>query len=163
VHGAVVPPSRRIPAQDYCMETVHISPRVYTVAALFGLLAPIIITAIFVVPYIFLIQIALEPYPSARPFPLLVLAIFLSWLLAIAFANLVIGSEFGKRWPGLNWRWGLWISVPCGVLLFVARDLQKGADLRPPVWALLLGCLLLSTLPACLGARLSVRRAKTPN
>ena len=109
------------------METVRISPRIYTVAALLGLLAPIIITAIFVVPYIFLFQIALEPYPSARPFQLLVVAIFLSWLLAIAFTNLLIASELGKRWPGLNWRWG----VPCAVLLFVGRDLQKGADLWP--------------------------------
>src|SRR5262249_47518198 len=118
---------------SYCMEPVRISPRAYAVASLFGLLAPIIIPAIFVVPYVFLFQIALEPFPSARPFQLLVVAIFLSWLLAIAFTNLLIASELGKRWPGLNWRCGLWISVPCAVLLFVGRDLQKGADLWPNV------------------------------
>jgi hypothetical protein len=142
------------------MEPAGILPRVYAVGALLGMLAPVIVTAILALPYIFVLQIALEPYPSARAFQLLLIGVFLLWLLAIAFANLAIGLEFGKRWPALSWRWGLWISLPFVILILIGDYILKSADPWPSPWVLLTGCLMLSTLPACVGARLGVRRAK---
>jgi hypothetical protein len=139
------------------MGTGRIPAWAYGVAALSGLIAPVIITLIFALPYMFVLQIALEPYPSARPFQVVVIGIVLLWFVAIASGYLAIGSEFGKRWPKQNWRWGVWISVPGFVLFVVGRDLSKSADAWPPTLAALIGGLMLGTLPACLGAALGVR------
>src|SRR5215831_20558080 len=133
---------------------------VYAVGASLGVLAPIIITAIFAIPYVFVLQIAVEPYPSARAFRLLLVGMFLLWLLTIAFTNLAIGLELGTRWPVLNWHWGLWIGLPFVMLLFIGQEFLRTADSWPPTWALLTGCLLFVILPAGLGARWGVRRAK---
>jgi hypothetical protein len=136
----------------------HPPPWVHGLAALLGLTAPIVITLVFALPYMFVLQIGLEPYPSARPFRFVVIGTVLFWLVMIGLSFLTVGFEFGERWPKEGWRWGLWISVPGPIIFLAGRALFKSEDPWPPMLVIVVGAFLLATVPSCVGAAWGARR-----
>jgi hypothetical protein len=79
--------------------------------------------------------------------------------MAVALLGLgyvVLGAAFGFAWPGVGWRWGVWLcAVPTCAAPFLTQDGRVFLT-----WA------LLTLVPACAGAcaarRLHLRHAGAP-
>lgn len=77
--------------------------------------------------------------------------------------GIIIGALFGKKWPSMGWKWGLWFCLPLMVFLFFPAILNLITTLGSYRWIALesdfytvvnniISAILLMMVPPCVSA-----------